>query len=355
MALPNTLVAKRYDGRSPISEPVTMIWSGTAIKVIGASVTQNYLLDQVSISPRIGKADRFVALPDGSQLQCTDGPLLDRLRQEGEAEGVVAWLEQRWHIAIASVAITFASLGLGYVYGLPTLASHIAARVPIEYERDFGAKVILWLDEQKFFQPTKLDDDARQRIATGFAQLSQDLPMAPHLRLEFRDAPRIGANALALPGGIIVITDQLIHLSESTEEVLAVLAHEIGHVEYRHALRHVVQDSTTAAIAAAFTSDVSSLTLAVSGVPVLLAQANYSREFETEADDFGFALLKRHDISPEHFATLMERLNAMHGDKNERQLAFLSTHPVTAERIARARAAAQQQSPPESRHEPSRD
>jgi predicted Zn-dependent protease len=339
---PNTLTAKRYDGRSPVGEPVTILWSGATVKVIGASIAQNYLLDRLSVSPRIGKADRFVVLPDGTQLQCLDVPLLDRLRQEGKAEGVVAWLEQRWHVAIACLAITLASVGTGYVYGLPALANQIAARVPIEYERSFGAKVITWLDEQSYFRPTALDDDVKQSIATGFVQLSQDLPTAPHLQLEFRNAPGIGANALALPGGIIVITDQLIDLSESVEEVLAVLAHEIGHVEHRHALRHIVQDSMTAAIAATFTSDVSSLTLAVSGVPVLLAQTNYSREFETEADDFGFALLKRHDISPEHFATFMERLHATRGDKNERQLAFLSTHPVTAERIARARAAAQQ-------------
>src|SRR5258705_586614 len=139
--------ATRYDGRSPVGEPVTMLWSGATVKVIGTSITQNYVLDRLSVSPRIGKADRFVALPDGSQLQCVDVPLLDRVRQEGRAEGVAAWLEQRWHVAIAVLAITLATLAAGYVYGLPALANQIAARVPIEYERDFGVKVVGWLDE----------------------------------------------------------------------------------------------------------------------------------------------------------------------------------------------------------------
>jgi Zn-dependent protease with chaperone function len=132
----------------------------------------------------------------------------------------------------------------------------------------------------------------------------------------------------------------MIDVADSVEEVYAVLAHEIGHVERRHSLRHIVQNSVTAAVAAAFTSDVSSLTLAVSGIPVLLAQAKYSREFETEADTFAFALLKKNDISPENFATLMERLSAKRNPRSEGSMAFLSTHPVTAERIARARAAA---------------
>jgi predicted Zn-dependent protease len=197
------------------------------------------------------------------------------------------------------------------------------------------------LDGNKLFQPSALAPAVQEAIATGFAELIEDLPMAAHYQLEFRHAPAIGPNAFALPGGIIAITDEMITLSESVEEVLAVLAHEIGHVERRHALRHVLQDSATAAIAATFTSDAASLTLAVSGLPVLLAQTKYSREFETEADEYGFAVLKRHGLSPEDFASLMQRLSANRDEKDERKWSFLSTHPVTDERIARARAAAQ--------------
>jgi predicted Zn-dependent protease len=84
-----------------------------------------------------------------------------------------------------------------------------------------------------------------------------------------------------------------------------------------------------------------SLSVAVAGLPALLAQAKYSREFETEADEFAFQLLKQHGRSPEAFATLMERL-AGEDDGAERSYAFLSTHPMTAERVQRARAAARQ-------------
>jgi predicted Zn-dependent protease len=337
---PNTLTAVRYDGRSPIAEPVTLIWSGATVKIIGAALEQTFPAMRLRVSPRIGRAARFVTLPDGAQLQCSDDPLLARLPQEGKTEGVVAWLESRWQIAIAALAVTLACLGLGYVYGLPAIADVIAERVPIEYERTLGEKALTLLDDQKFFQPSALHDDVKARVTAGFTELAGDLPQAAYLRLEFRSAPRIGANALALPGGVIVITDQMVELCESLEEVQAILAHEIGHVERRHALRHIVQDSSTAAVAAVFTSDVSTLTLAISGVPVLLAQASYSRAFESEADQFAFELLKRHNISPEHFAEAMERLQSKYGGRGGEQLAFLSSHPVTAERIARARAAA---------------
>lgn len=340
-ATSNTITVKFYDGRAPVARPATLIWLGSTVKVIGATLTQSYPTDRLRVSPRVGKAERFIALPDGAQLQCADHPLLYRLPQEGKTEGAVAWLEQRWPVALVSLAVTVIGLTLGYVYGLPAAADRIAARVPIAYERKLGEQAINWLDENKLFQPSALAPAAREEIAAGFAKLTQDLPLAPYYRLEFRHAPTIGPNAFALPGGIVVMTDEMIERSESVEEALAVLAHEIGHVERRHALRHVLQSSATAALAATVTSDASSLTLAVSGLPVLLAQTKYSRAFEIEADEFGFVLLKRHGLSPEHFASLMQRLSTDRNETDERKWSFVSTHPVTAERIARARAAAQ--------------
>jgi predicted Zn-dependent protease len=121
--------------------------------------------------------------------------------------------------------------------------------------------------------------------------------------------------------------------------VLNVLAHEIGHVERRHALRMLLQQSALAVVAAAVTADAATLSGAVAGLPVVLAQTKYSREFETEADEFGFALARKHDISPEGFATLMERLSEKSGGP-DRAFAYVSSHPMTADRVRRAREAA---------------
>ena len=94
-----------------------------------------------------------------------------------------------------------------------------------------------------------------------------------------------------------------------------------------------------AVAAAAITADAASLSVAVAGLPTLLAQAKYSRTFESEADDFAFGLLARRGISPNAFADIMERLAAGHG-KQEARFTFVSSHPVTQERVQRARAAA---------------
>lgn len=339
-ARPAMLPVTLHDGRKPIGETATLLLAGASAKLIGAALAHDYPLAKLRVSPRVGAAARFIALPDGGQLQCTDHPALDRLPQEGRTEGVVAWLEQRWWVALVCLAGTLGGLAFGYFVGLPAAAEHVAARIPMEYERKLGEQAVAWLDQNKLFRPSTVDAETRETLTRGFTEFTRDLPLAAHYRLEFRASPAIGPNAFAFPGGMVVMTDELIELSDSPEEVLAVLAHEIGHVEQRHALRHLLQDSATAVLAAAVTSDAASLSLAVSGLPVILARAKYSRGFETEADNFGFALLQRHDISPEHFATMMEKLRAGASEAGEREWSFLSTHPVTADRIARARAAA---------------
>jgi len=349
-----SLPVLHFDGQTPQGEAATLIWSERTAKLIGRRTDAQFALPQLRVSPRVGSADRFIALPDGGQLQCADHALLDRLPQESRTEDVVAWLERQWGVALACVALLAAGLVAGYFYGLPAAAEYIAPRVPMAYEQHVGEQGLTMLDNQDWFQPTKLPTEKRQRILEDFYRLSADLPSASRLRLEFRLAnPAIGANAFALPGGTIVLTDQMARLANSPEELSAILAHEIGHVELRHTLRHVLQGSVAALVAATLTGDASGVGLVVSGLPLLLVQASYSRDFEREADDFAFALLKRRGYSPHFFAKVMERLEHRHdkGKQAHKQqgdneagdgsdiFSFLSSHPVTKERIARARAA----------------
>lgn len=333
-----TLTGLYFDGQRPVGVPATLIFAGHQAALIGAQLSRRHGARELRVSPRVGRADRFIALPGGGQFQCADHPALDRLPHESQSEGLVAWLEARSAVAIAGIALVIALLAGGYFYGLPAAAERVADRVPVETERALGDNALAWLDANGWFKPTTVDEEMRFFIGKEFEELRAGLSTERHLRLEFRDSG-IGPNAIALPGGAIVITDAMVREAESLDEIAAVLAHEIGHVERRHALRHLLQGSAVAVAVAALTADAASLSVAVAGLPTLLAQTKYSREFETEADDYAFALLKQRGRSPEAFATLMERL-AGENEAKHRGLGFLSTHPVTAERVRRARAAA---------------
>jgi predicted Zn-dependent protease len=328
-----------YDGHKPLRRSATLRFVAGQAMLRWDGEPRVYSASSLNVSPRVGRADRFIALPDGGQFQCRDRWELDPLRQS-RTEGVVAWLEQRVGVSVACVITIVALLVGGHEYGLPVAAQKVAAQIPLETEQALGEEALVWLDDSDWFAPSQLDETTQSRLRDRFMQLAVDLPQQRYYRLEFRDSKYIGANAFALPGGSIVITDDLVNLAESDEEVLAVLAHEIGHVELRHVMRHVLQDSAVAVAAATLTGDAATLSAAVTGLPTLLAQAQYSRDFESEADAYAFRLLINHRISPEAFATVMERLEADCGC-DQGVLDFLSTHPVTSERIDHAHEAAQ--------------
>jgi predicted Zn-dependent protease len=328
-----------FDGKEPRGSRATLLLGPRVAVLIGAAVSQHYTCDALCVSAAVASAERFISLPDGGQLLAGDHPALLRLPQEDAGETIAHRLERRWPVALGALATVIVSLGLAYFYLLPQAGEWAAARIPPETEAALGAQAIDALSRSGWFQPSEVKATRQAELQDEFDTLTLDLPRRTSYRLEFRKSSFIGPNAFALPGGYIVITDEMLEAAENDDEILAVLAHEVGHQEKRHLLRELLQGSAVGLAATAITADAASLSAAVSGLPVMIAQTHYSREFEAEADAFGFELLKRHSISPDAFADLMERLSKG-DDEAERSLGFISTHPVTADRIARARAAA---------------
>jgi predicted Zn-dependent protease len=327
-----------FDGVTPIGSPATLTVAGDRVTVAAGHISEDHDASGLLVSPCVGGSERFVVLPGGGQFQCPDHALLNTLPQEVASEGPIAWLEQHWPLAIACVVVVAGLLIGGYQYGLPLAADRVVARVPIESEAALGRETLQLLERMHALTPTGLDQAAQQRLSKRFAALTRGLKYEQQYRLEFRSGP-IGANAMALPGAIVVVTDDLITIGDSEDQVLAVLAHEIGHVESRHALRQLLGDSVVAVVVATMTGDAASLGTAVTGLPVMVAQLEYSREFESAADTYAFELMRRNGLSPLAFADMLERLAARRAGDTE-ALPFLSTHPITAERIARARTAA---------------
>ena len=111
----------------------------------------------------------------------------------------------------------------------------------------------------------------------------------------------------------MVLTDELVALAERDEELVAVLAHEIGHVVHRHGLRQTIQSSMLAISVILLTGDLSSASAFVAALPTALAESRFSREFEREADDYALEYLLAAGVSPTHFARMLSRLEEQAG------------------------------------------
>ncbi len=277
----------------------------------------------------LGQRVRRATLADGRSLELPCGPALDRiLAASRHRETAVSRWQASAAIALGALLVLLAVLFAVYRWGLPAVAEQLAAQVPVDALSGFDGHLIGTLEAGGMIAPSALPDAQRAEIVEASRRLPGPLPA-----LRFHDAPQIGANAFALPGGTIVVTDDLVRLAGSPEAVAAVVAHEMGHVRHRHGLRQLIQSSAIAVVIGLWIGDFDSMiTVATT---VLLGSA-YSREFEYEADGHGAELLAGAGLSPTLLADMLARLSETAGEANDSN-GYLSSHPPTPERIERLR------------------
>jgi len=330
-----TFHATFYDGLTSqgVRVVVTLDDAGT-LHLAGLAEPVAYPLTSVRIGPRLGNTTRSLVFPGGAKCESNDHSALEALERvvgRGTLSRLVHRLESRWRYAVGAALLLLCVGLVGSKWGIPLLAQHIAFAVPRRMAYDLG-RGTLGVFDSTVLKRSELDDQRQQRLTAEFAAMAQHYPSLP-LTLQFRRG--IGPNAFALPDGTVVVTDELVKLSQNDEEVLAVLAHEIGHVHHRHSLRMALESSTVVLLISAYLGDVTQLTTLSSGLPGVYAQAHYSREHETEADTFALHYLDQSGVPHRRFADMLRALQKESGPDPEASMQYLASHPPTAERIQR--------------------
>jgi Zn-dependent protease with chaperone function len=234
---------------------------------------------------------------------------------------------------IVALAVMAAALAATYWLAFPIVVRAVAAGVPQRALEIIGSETLASLDTG-VLEATMLTSTQQQEIISGFRRLSLPPELASHARLEFRRSETLGANALALPSGVMVVTDGLVALATDTDDVVAVLAHEVGHLAERHSMRAIVQSALVSGLIALIVGDVSALAAAA---PAALLNARYSRDLEREADAYAVNALRPVGIRPTRLADMLERMEREHTkagrDSPTGAFSYLSTHPPTEERL----------------------
>lgn len=330
-----SLLANYFDGKSSRPHAVDLLIEGDHIRVSGEDIHRVAALHELRISEPLGSATRLVTFPDGAFCEIHDHAGLQALLQQTGFQDhfVVRWqFSMRW--IAASVVLCLTILFAAYRWGLPWASEKLADDIPEIVLQSVSDQALTRLDEH-FLAPSTLSLARQEALSARFAALKPPAGNPVAHRVIFRANRAMRANAIALPSGTIILTDDLVALSANDNELMGVLAHELGHVQARHGMRLVLQGSIVGIVAAWLIGDISS---AIAAAPAALLQANYSREVEREADEFAMRMLDNNSISPQCLADILLQLEtgnseSASGERDAKLSDYLASHPATATRL----------------------
>ncbi|HUP92812.1 MAG TPA: M48 family metallopeptidase [Solimonas sp.] len=245
-------------------------------------------------------------------------PQLARLRkaQNAARRGKSARLSAPTMSLIAPLVLVIALL-----LNADRFAGWIVRYVSVDQETQFGQ--IVWAAQR-----------ASLRLVEGTAAndavetLGERLTQGSAYRYRWRVAIDPRLDAFAVPGGDVVVTSGMILAADSAEELAGLLAHEIQHIEQRHALKASARQAGIATLMVLLVGEADGAAQLGSDI----AGLKFPPAAEREADLGAVDALARARIDPQGLATCLARLQerAAAGE----QVPWLKEHPGGAERVA---------------------
>ena len=258
----------------------------------------------------------------------------------------------KWAVGVGATALIVYLL----IAEMPAIAARI---VPLKWEEALGEAVV---KQVTFIFARTSNVCAEPRGKAALERLSGRLTAKLKTRYRFKiivlDHGMV--NAFAAPGGHVVIMRGLIDKAAGPNEVAGVLAHEMGHVVERHSTEGLFRAIGFNLIAATLIGNTTSMGSALAELGTGLASLSYGRAAERQADAIGVELLNSADISGDGLAAFFARIAAGRNDDESKSpqnakgapgkkkaedtggstiWGYLSTHPPSAERAQRIKAA----------------
>lgn len=333
-----------YDGSSSKGYPaqVALVSGGLAVEYLkeGDKIRHFWPIDEVRDKSEAHASKTVLAFGD---------VLPKYLEIEGKHIHLVlkntypAWNPSRSVVAVSSrfSVVTFILLGflvLGFFYLvvahlLPFMVEQAAVNMPASWEKSIASGL-----REQFLATEEVNAD-KTRLLNEFYRELKPLPSADEagtpIHLTYVDNHMF--NAFALPGREVVVFDGALKEMETYPELVALLGHEFGHVEGRHAMRSIFRSLSTYLAISIFLGDVGGVTAVLIENANAIHNLSFSRDFEREADRSSHKLLCINQVDPQGTVLLMKAMQEIASDKEDENLSFLSSHPITSERIENAK------------------
>ncbi|HUJ78710.1 MAG TPA: M48 family metallopeptidase [Nitrospiria bacterium] len=325
-----------FDGRSPARDQADIRLMSTGLEIRLSNGSTHWWRYRDIRQTQGFYAGEEIRLERGESMAETlvigDQAFLAALHEAGaEAVGRFHNPAQRpWRIrlVICAAVLVVAAAAAAYQWGIPALAAAVAPHVPVSWEERLGQGVL----EQLAAPPLqcRAPDQTRiiDQIEARLLSTRTDQPLT--FRVIVIDEPIV--NAVAVPGGTIVVYRGLLDKTKNAEELAGVLAHETQHVLLRHTTQQLLQQASTGLLITAMTGDATGAAAFGLRSAAMIGMLRYSREHEAEADLEGMKMLLAAGVDPHGMLTFFETLKQDGADVPD-ALKYLNNHPQTEARI----------------------
>ena len=291
----------------------------------------------LNISSRLGNTPREIKLPDESLVINSDNNAVDTLCKVAKKSNIsfidLHVIETKGRYALFATGLVAIFTWFLFSTGIPSISKLIAFNIP--YFEDLSENLNYFSEvDKRMFSATTLTSQEQTRLTGLFSDHSDQ----KGIQVLFRSMEDNAANAFAFPGKIIVITDGLIEMTDSDEELLAIYFHEEAHIKSRHLARNVIQNSFISVGLFLLFGDLYGFEIA-SMIPNTLIFLSYSREFEIEADLYSSRKLAESGLSNNNLVSVLQKLQTTdskldkESKKSKKVTDYWSTHPITEDRI----------------------
>lgn len=206
-------------------------------------------------------------------------------------------------------------------------------------ERNIGESLALE-GLQKFGNPVK--NEALQRYVNKIGTAVAVNSTRSTIPYQFAVLNSNVQNAFAVPGGVIFVSKALVSILDNEAELAAVLAHEVGHVAAKHALKstqraQLFQGVGTITAASVKGNKGKQFASAIGDMQTVLFDKGLDKNMEFEADLAAMESTYRTGYNPAAMITVLEKLQKIEASSQDKNGSWFSTHPPLDERIARLR------------------
>ncbi len=257
----------------------------------------------------------------------------------------LSWLE---HFSLIKTGLFLAIMAvciIGLRLSMPFFVGTALPFIPEHYDAVIGENFYKEL-KRLDFSDSALPQERQSRIQKRADALARAAGFRTPPKVYFHKSERlIGANALAFPGGPVVITDEFVTLMgederRADEKIIGVIAHEFGHIKARHSMQSLLLSVGYITLATFMLGGSDTLLEELAGAGIIIMQLENARINETEADYLGQIYLHKAQRDPQDLTAAMQDLQDFICEDRDRKTcdesripAWLSTHPLTSKRI----------------------